>query len=396
MTGNVGNHGGWAAGHQDSFRPALKGIPIGKNHVVEGMPPAPHQLTVPGSPSTEGRIHCAKMWDAIVQGKAGGYPADIKLLYIAQANPLSDLTSNTNLGVEAMEKLDFIVVHELLMTATARYADIVLPVTSFVENEDLLGPWVSTPSYLHLNKVIEPLYERKSDLQICSELAPRLGINNYNDKTEEEWVKWIIDNCPNIPGYEAFKNKGIQRMEYDEPLVAFKREIEDPSNNPFSTPSGKIEIYSQTLADMKSPELPPIPKYFDSWDSRNAPLAKKYPLQLVSAHWRRRVHFQFDDVPWLKDLDPFALWINSIDAETRNIQDGDRVKVFNDRGVTLVQAKVTERIMPGVVFLPESGQFRPDKHGIDHGGCVNVLTSDRYSAGGSFSCNQTLVQVKRY
>ncbi|MCK4222291.1 MAG: dimethyl sulfoxide reductase subunit A, partial [Dehalococcoidia bacterium] len=153
--------------------------------------------------------------------------------------------------------------------------------------------------------------------------------------------------------------------------------------------------YSQMLADMDNPELPPIPKYFDNTQSRSSPLAEKYPLQVVSVHFKRGVHFQFKDLPWLCDLMPHALWINTIDAQARGISDGDQVQVFNDYGITQVAAKVTERIMPGVVMLPESGQFTPDENGVDQGGSVNTLTSGYYTAGGAFPCNNILVEVKK-
>lgn len=400
MTGNVGVHGGWAAGHHVAFEstspPSLKGVPTAKNAVQAGYPQVKYQLTLFGAPNANSaRIHFADIWNAVLQGKAGGYPTDIKLLYVVQANPLSNLSSNSNVGAKAMEKLDFVVVHEVFMTATARYADIVLPINSFLEKEDLIEAWITGSHYFYLPKVIEPLYECKSDLEIFTELAPRLGIEDYNDKTDEEWVKWIVESSEQIPDYEEFKRKGYHKVKFDEPIVAFKKQIEDPANNRFPTRSGKIEIYSQMMADMDCPELPPIPKYFDNEQSRTSPLAKKYPLQAVSVHFKRGVHFQFKDLPWLSDLVPHALWINTIDAQARGISDGEQVQVFNDYGIVQVAAKVTERIMPGVVMLPEAGQFTPDEKGVDQGGNVNTLTSGRHTEGGSFSCNNILVEVRK-
>jgi anaerobic dimethyl sulfoxide reductase subunit A len=107
------------------------------------------------------------------------------------------------------------------------------------------------------------------------------------------------------------------------------------------------------------------------------------------------VHRKFKDLRWLCDLTPHALWINTVDARGRGISDGDQVQVFNDHGVTQVGAKVTERIMPGVVMLPEAGQFAPDENGVDQGGGVNTLTTGYYTAGGAFSCNNILVEVKK-
>jgi anaerobic dimethyl sulfoxide reductase subunit A len=180
-----------------------------------------------------------------------------------------------------------------------------------------------------------------------------------------------------------------------EPFVAFKAQIEDPQNNPFPTPSGKIEIYSQRLADMNDPQIPPIPKYIETWESRRDPLAVKYPLQLVTTHIMRRAHSQYDNLPWLRELQIQAISINAADALARGINDGDTVRVFNDRGQMIIPARVTERIMPGVVDIPQGAWYDPDENGTDRGGCCNVLTKDEHSPGGAFCSNTSLVQVER-
>ncbi len=184
-------------------------------------------------------------------------------------------------------------------------------------------------------------------------------------------------------------------MRLSAPLISFEQQIKDPANNPFPTPSGKIEIYSQRLADMNHPMLPPIPRYLETWESRSDPLAKKYPLQLISTHLKRRAHSQFDNIPWLRELQPQVLEINSIDAGARGIRNGDEVRVFNDRGETRIRARVSERIMPGVVDLPEGAWYEPDESGVDTAGCVNVLTSDRVSPGGAVPFTTCLVQVQK-
>jgi anaerobic dimethyl sulfoxide reductase subunit A len=90
------------------------------------------------------------------------------------------------------------------------------------------------------------------------------------------------------------------------------------------------------------------------------------------------------------------LWISSKDAESRGIRNGDEVKVFNDRGETIIQARVTERIMPGVVALGEGAWYRPDENGRDRAGSANILTRDHYSPGGAFPVNTSLVEVERF
>lgn len=195
--------------------------------------------------------------------------------------------------------------------------------------------------------------------------------------------------------YAAFKKEGVYKLKLPEPYVAFKEQIKDPVKNPFRTASGKIEIYSQNWADANVPELPPIPKYIEFWEGRNDPLAKKYPLQLITTHFKRRALSQFDNIPWLRELMPQVVWINSADARARGIRDGEIVRVFNDRGEIRIQARVTERIMSGVVDVPHGAWYDPDKNGVDRGGCANVLTADKYSPGGSYTYNTGLVEVAR-
>ncbi|GAG21632.1 unnamed protein product, partial [marine sediment metagenome] len=224
--------------------------------------------------------------------------------------------------------------------------------------------------------------------------ANRLGFTDYNDKTDEEWVDVILQKSP-LPDVEGFKERGFQKIDLPEPSVPFRAQIADPENNPFYTPSGKIEVHSQMIADMNLPHCPPIPKYIEPWESPSDPLAERYPLQLITTHTGRRAHTQFDNVPWLRELDPHAIRINRIDAEARGIKDGDAVKVFNDRGTMIIPAKIVETIMPGVVDLPQGAWYNPDDNGVDRGGCANVLTIDRPSPGGALPSNTALVQVEK-
>ena len=221
-----------------------------------------------------------------------------------------------------------------------------------------------------------------------------LGIIGFSDKTEENWLREMVQNSE-IADYDQFKQQGVYQINLSEPYVAFKKQIDDLANNPFPTPSGKIEIYSQRLAELNNPQIPPIPKYIEPWESRNDPLVAKYPLQLITTHFKRRANAQFDNIPWLRELEPQAVLINPADAQARNINDGDTVRVFNDRGEMVIPVRVTERIMPGVVDVPHGAWYDPDKEGVDRGGCANVLTKDAYSPGGAITYNTCLVQVQK-
>jgi len=405
MTANVGIHGGECGGRclgdQYPFNtyPFRLGplMQVGINRVDAEAPLQKIALKryIVGDrvvPRSSARVHVTKLADAILKGRAGGYHSDYKLFYVTNSNPVDQLPY-TKKWVEALNKLEFMVVQEQFMTSTARFADIIYPVSTFLEKNDIIASG-ARPFYGYLKKVIEPIHETKSQLEIAMALAERLGIHDFNVKTDEEWVKEIVNGSV-IPDYEEFKRKGVYRIKLSEPYVAFQEQIEDPESHPFPTPSGKIEIYSKEVADMNDPLLPPIPKYIEPWEGPGDPLREKYPLQLITTHFKRRAHSQFETLPWLRELQPQALMISTTDGKVRNISDGDLVRVFNDRGEVIVPCKVTERIMPGVVDLPEGAWFSPDERGVDRGGCANVLTTDRHSPCGSQVTNTALVQVEK-
>jgi anaerobic dimethyl sulfoxide reductase subunit A len=403
MTGNIGIHGGNSAGRIWTQRAggypflALGGkLALHKNNPVEkDVPPRKYALPAYGESTSSARVNNVQVADAILKGRDGGYFSDYKLLYIVNTN-FPNQYPNINKSVRALENLEFIVVHEQYMTPAAKLADIVLPTCTIFERNDVTAGY-GTPFLGYIHKVVEPLYESKAHFEIAVELAARLGISDFSDKTEDEWLREIVKYNSYVSDYDKFKEKGFQKIELPEPYVAFKEQITDPANYPFPTPSGKIEIYSQQVAEMNHPKLPPIPKYLETWESRNDPLAKKYPLQLITTHLRRRTNTQFETIPWLRELpnQAQAMLINSIDAKSRGINNGDMVRVFNDRGETIILAKITERIMPGVVDIPQGAQYDLDENGVDRGGSPNILTRDEPSPGGAMVTNTCLVQVEK-
>ena len=414
MTGNIGISGGNAPSAGSNLGGACLLLRLGPDVVsrMKGSMSNPIDLTAPhrsssvfyqkvtggglpawykGGPSSA-LVHRILLADAILKGREGGYPADYKLLYIVNNNYVNQY-ANTNKIIQALKTLEFIVVQEQFMTATARYADIVLPTNTYMERKDVTTGGVGL-FYGYVNKAVDSLGESKSHFEIATELAARLGIHDFTDKSEEEWLREIVEGCQDIPEYDTFKKEGIHRIETSTPSIAFEEQIKDPVNNPFPTPSGKIEIYSQQLADMDNPLIPPIPKYIEAWESYNDPLTKQYPLQLVTTHTKRRAHTQFENLPWLRELYPQVISINTADAQARGIKDGDMVRVFNDRGEMIIPAKLTESIMPGVVDIPQGAWHDPDENGVDRGGCANILTKDIISPAGSFCSNTALVQIE--
>ena len=395
MTGNIGIHGG-SPGCEITQRgdtPSPMGLAMrtGGNPVDAGSPRRRDALptAISKGPGLIARLHNTEVMDAILKGKAGGYYSDYKMVYTANVNYINQYP-NVNKAVKALKSLEFIAIQEQFITPTAKFADILLPTCTFFERNDAV--WGAGPHLAYQRKIIEPLGESRSHLDICMGLAEKMGIADYNDKTDEEWLEQIMK--PAVTDYERFKETGVEKF-YSEPSVPFKNEIADPANHPFPTPSGKIEIYSQQIAEIEKPLMPPIPKYIETWESVNDPLAEKYPLQMISTHFKRRAHSQFDNIPWLRELEPQAVKINPKDAKPRGIKDGDPVRVFNDRGEIIIQAEVTQRIIPGVVDVPQGAWYDPDEQGVDRGGCANVLTRDARSPGGAFTTNTCLVQVEK-
>ena len=365
ITGNVGIHGGHACGTM----------------LYE-------ELELPPNSSTA-QIHGNKVYDAILKGRAGGYPADIKMVYVVADNSITQ-RSNVSKAVKAFRSLEFVVVHEQFMTTTASFADIILPVNTFIERSDLAS---GTQAYFYLPGIIESLYESQTDLEICRELSKKLGIpETFGDETEDE----LLNQTAKARGldYKILKRDGFIKIKRSKPIVAFKSQIEDPENNPFPTMSGKIEIYSEHIAEMNNPLLPPIPKYISHWENFDDPLVARYPLQLITTCHKLRTHSIYFNTPWLKDLDLNSVWLNTTDAQARGISDSDLVAVYNDRGRIRIPAKVTGRIMPGVVNLHEGAWYIPDENGVDRGGCANTLTKDEHSPGGAYPFNTALVQVE--
>ena len=393
MTGNIGIHGGYPAAR--AWESIAGGYPYDMKFVKSKVDQHAIRDAPPGREVLERRkaeVHRLDLADMILKGKAGGYPADCKIVFLASSNYLNQ-SANLNKTIRAFRAVGFIIIVEQFMTPTAKFADILLPANSFMERNDITLGW-HFPYIGLMPKIIDSIGESKSRLQMAAELARHMGIMDLVDRNEEEILRGMVAEC-GIVDFDEFKKKGYHKIKLAEPYVAFKEQIEDPKNHPFPTPSGKIEIYSQQWAELNNPELPPIPKYIEAKESWRSPLAKKYPLQFISTHFRKRALSQFDNVPWMRELGGQELQMNRGDALARGISNGEIVRVFNDRGELLTQAKVTDRIMPGVVHLPQGAWYNPDENGLDRGASANVLTHGQHSPAGAWPLNTNLVEVER-
>jgi trimethylamine-N-oxide reductase (cytochrome c) len=167
---------------------------------------------------------------------------------------------------------------------------------------------------------------------------------------------------------------------------------QDPENNPLSTPTGKLEYYSTEIAKYTpdDPERPPVPHWIEKGESHDERLsserAEKYPLLCMSNHGRWRMHAQCDDIIWNREVETMKIrgkdgyqyepcWLHTSEAEKRGIQHGDIVKVYNERGVVLCGAYVTERLIPQVCYVDHGSRLDPIIPGwLDRGGAINTIT----------------------
>ncbi|MFX1401976.1 MAG: molybdopterin-dependent oxidoreductase [Promethearchaeota archaeon] len=313
----------------------------------------PFLKAIPNKPSFH-RLGILNLYNAVIEGK----PYPIKAVWFAFINFLNQCVDCNKVINEFFPKLDFIVQTELFLTPNAKYADLILPVCSFLEFSDFLPhPY----PYLQLQqKVIEPLYESKSDVDIVAGLAERLGFGEYFKGSEEAMIDLIMNN-PSLEGYSR---------EILSQNAMYLRQLPEGGNFPlsFSTPSGKIELYVEELViDGQS-----LPVYLAPLESPIDLKERKYPLAFIQGHSRFRTHSSFANVKTLLELNPEPLVdINPIDAKARNITNGDIVLVFNERSSTKLKARVTEAVRPGVINITEGWWIDQFKEGS-----VNHLTHD--------------------
>jgi anaerobic selenocysteine-containing dehydrogenase len=310
----------------------------------------------------------------------------VRSLFVFNSNPAS-VAPNSNKVLKGLAREDlFTVVHELFMTDTALYADLLLPATSQFEHWDLHKAYGHL--YLALNRpAMRPLGEAKSNWEVHQLLAERMGYTEpaFQDSAEKIIRDLLAKGGRAVEGitFEQLLEQGHCRLNYPRPMVPF-------AEGRFRTPSGKVELYSAQLAEAG---MDPLPHWVPDVESREArpERARKYPLQLVSAASHYFLNSTFGSVPSLRRHhgDP-ALEIHPDDAGPRCIRSGDWVEIANDRGAFLAKARVGDTVAPGAVFSPTVwwSQFSPDGRGANH------TTSDEladYAGGATFHGN--LVEV---
>lgn len=314
-------------------------------------------LEAPGAPE----VPILRWPDAILEGRAGAYPSNIRTAYVCGSNFLNqggDIRKN----VRAFRALDFAVCHEMFLTSTARHCDVVLPAASPLEKEDIGIPWAGN-WLTYRRAACAPRGSARSDYDIFADLAARMGFETEftEGRSPRQWLDGFLADS-DVPDPEAFRASGIYLAPEQERtgLADFAR---DPEARPLGTPSGLVELYS--AAWERDTGLPPLPVW------RPQPLKPRYPLSLVTPKSPERTHSQGGDPVTLGGTGGAVLTLHPRDAADRGILAGMGVRIRNDYGSIRAVADLSDGVLPGVVSLYEGVWYEPNEDGA---GSANVLT----------------------
>lgn len=450
--GSPGNYASWVGLHEGMGGAYViagdSSDPKGLNPVNPLMPPkivsSPNPAEWAKDWEAWDEIEFSETWQSILDGAygrdmwpEGKKPLDIHMIYTGgYQNSLNSLP-NTNAGIEVFKKVDFVVGMNPFFCASVRYADVVLPVQTWWEKYEKV--WSSNGDAVYwADKIIKPYFESRTEAEIALALADSLGVDpaEVQTATEEERAfssiagslyltddsgeyaplitvtQEIIDEYgvegetqEGLLTLDEFKEKGfyaVQRSKGDKlthiPYAAF---YEDPTGSPLATTSGKFEIYAAMIPGVVNAygfsTLAPIGMWQANPEQGQGAQTEEFPLLLWTPHSLRRAHTVNDSVTSLREAYPQECFINTIDAETRGIQNGDIVLMTSPHGQVLRPAKVMPTVVPGAVALQDGAWTNIDEAtGIDISGNPNVLQAPAASGQGSQSWTGTICQVEKY
>ncbi|MDO6774498.1 molybdopterin-dependent oxidoreductase [Shewanella sp. 3_MG-2023] len=334
---------------------------------------------------------------------------NIKVIISASDSSLLNQHADINGTAEILKDesgVELIVSCDCWMTPGAKFADIIIPDTSWLESNDLVNDSYASGSLDYITAMkaaVDPIWDCKSMYQVSAMIADAMGVGAEftEGKTEDDWLEELYqqtkanagnaDIKPAFPAtYKEAQDIGLFRNNTHNRHVALESFVN--GGEALSTPSGKIEIYSAELAwraanweqdKYKGDIITPLPQYTVTWDGYEDEDTKEdYPLQLAGYHTKGRTHSSYHNVPWLREAVEDAVWINAIDAQEYGVASGDKIEMYNERGSIEVVVRITPRVAPGIVALGQGAWFSPDPNGrtgstgkvIDIGGAINSLT----------------------
>ena len=336
-----------------------------------------------------------------------GFDPPIKALFVYNANPMAMVTEQAKLE-KGLEREDlFTVVSEHFLTDTAKYADIVLPATTQLEQKDIMFSW----GHLYLsynNPAIEPLGEAVPNTELFRRLAKAMGITDPSFfRTDDEMIEASLDwTNPVLQGItlEDVKAKGYARL-----TMPSADDWAPHREGNFPTPTGKCEFKSTITGggnfvvplfrqgyngDQDGTPVDPLPHYIPPNENpQTAPaLAERYPLSLISPKSHAFLNSNYGNLPaqTAQAGEEQAVFLHPDDAEPRGIVAGTPIRVFNDRGSFEAFATISSDVMPGVVVAPSGYWQRSNRKGAT----VHALTPPAYAdLGRAPTFSDVLVQV---
>lgn len=322
-------------------------------------------------------------------GEERVYP-ETRLVYWCGGNPFHH---HQDLGrlARAFRRPDTIVVNECWWTATARHADIVLPATTTLERNDI-GASSGDRFLIAMKRAVEPVGEAMDDHAIFSGLAARTGLAEAftEGRVEEAWLRHLYDisrqgaaaSGVTLPDFDTFWESGfVEVPPPSHPHVLFSEFRESPLTSPLNTPSGRIELFSETIASYGYADCAGHPTWYEPCEWLGSATVAQFPLHMISNQPSTRLHSQMDAAgpslsSKIRGREP--IWLNPADAAARGITEGDVVRVWNARGEALAGARLSAGIMPSVVQFHTGAWYDPAAPGeIDRHGNPNVLTLDK-------------------
>lgn len=367
------------------------------------------------------RIPCARIADMLLNpgtpydydGERHSYPR-IELVYWAGGNPFHHHQDLNRLAL-AWRKPATIVVHEQFWNAHAKMADIVLPVTSTLERNDI-GFAAREPLMVAMKAVQKPPGEARDDFAIFSALSERLGTATQftEGRTEADWLRSMyqrsaesaVDAGVTLPSFDEFWATGYARIESASarPVVMLADYRRDPEVHALKTPSGRIEIHSTTIEGYQYDDCPGHPVWLAPTEWLGSDVAKRYPLHMISDQPHTKLHSQLDHSALsvankVQGREPVR--IHPDDARARGIVNGELVKVFNDRGACLAGVRLDDGLLRGVIQLATGAWWAPMRErtdALDLHGNPNVLTQDVGASRMSQGCSaqSCLVEIERF
>ena len=388
-------------------------------------------------------VNALDAWDAVITGKyvnTGRRGAiapeerecDIRVIYGSRDNNMR-AKPDPNRMVEALRKVDFVVVQHIFATPTAQYADIILPISADFDYDQLVDDGDRDHEMFPVFSTLgESPYESHTDRWICEQLLERLGYNPtdvyplsekqvyfnklantefFNEQgessplftiTQEDIDSMGVDGKPQqgVVDLSEVQEKGVYQVERHfgdgYTYIAYEDFIADPEGHPVDSASGKFEICCQSKADkfnmvaLSDETYKAYPTYHEFLPSDD------YPLVMFNTHYPRSACSDFDNVATLREAFMAPVTMNASDAAARGISAGDPVLVSSPYGKILRTVSVSELVVPGAIDIPNGTWPRFDDEGIDRGGCPNTLYGGEPYGTGVSGYNNCAVQVEKW